>query len=164
MRIIVVADTHFPKRGKKLPEKLIDGLKKADLIIHAGDWLIKEVYDELSTYTQVKGVVGNQDDKEMAFLPEKQLIEAEGWKIGVVHGHGDKSTTEKRALAAFSDEKVDCIIFGHSHIPYLKYEKGILLFNPGSATDKRRVPYYSYGVLTLDEEGIHAEHRFYKDK
>ncbi|KKB38817.1 putative phosphoesterase [Bacillus thermotolerans] len=59
------------------------------------------------------------------------------------------------------DEEVDCIVFGHSHIPYLRFEKGVLMFNPGSATDKRRLPYYSYGILTVDKT-IKAEHIFYK--
>ncbi|MFP3472622.1 metallophosphoesterase family protein, partial [Micrococcus sp. SIMBA_144] len=69
-------------------------------------------------------------------------------------------TTEKRALEAFEGEDVDVIIFGHSHIPFSRFMKGILLFNPGSPTDKRKLPYYSHGVLTI-EETWKIEHVFY---
>ncbi len=36
MKMIVVSDTHMPKRAKKLPTKLIESLEDADLIIHTG--------------------------------------------------------------------------------------------------------------------------------
>lgn len=50
-------------------------------------------------------------------------------------------TTEKRAIATFEEDHVNCIIYGHSHIPALKHENDVLIFNPGSFTDKGRQPF-----------------------
>ncbi|PLT35656.1 metallophosphoesterase family protein [Bacillus sp. V5-8f] len=165
MKIIVISDTHMPKRGKKLPEKLIEGLRGAELIIHAGDWQTMDVYEELMRYAPVKGVFGNVDGEEMKKkLPEKQVVEIYGQRIGIVHGHGQKGTTEKRAIATFEGESVDMIIFGHSHIPLKKELNGVLLFNPGSPTEKRRQPMYSYGIISVEKHRLQAEHIFFENK
>ncbi|SDH85859.1 hypothetical protein SAMN05192534_11328 [Alteribacillus persepolensis] len=162
MKVIIVSDTHIPKKAKVLPNRLLQELEEADCIIHAGDWQAKEVFHELQQYGKLYGVSGNVDGEDIKqLMPEKQVVEANGWKIGIVHGHGDKKTTEKRAVEAFN-EHVDIIVFGHSHLPVLKFTGKTMLFNPGSVTDKRKLPYYSFGKLILDDE-IHAEHVFFKN-
>ncbi|TLS37570.1 metallophosphoesterase family protein [Pseudalkalibacillus caeni] len=164
MKIGVISDTHMPGMAKSLPEPLMQGLKGVDLIIHAGDWKTLDVYNSLSELAPVKGVVGNIDGEEIkAEFPEKQIIQAGPFRIGIIHGHGKKKTTEKRAIEAFEGESVDMIIFGHSHIPLKKEHDGVLLFNPGSPIDKRRQPEYSYGMVTI-KDTIEAEHIFYKKK
>jgi uncharacterized protein len=161
MKIVVISDTHMPKKAKCLPNRVITELKQTDLIIHAGDWQTVEVYQELLKYGEVIGVIGNVDSEEMqALLPEKIIVDIEGFKIGVVHGHGKRWTTERRAVEAFIDTPVDCIIFGHSHIPVLKEVNGTLLFNPGSCTDKRRQLQPSFGIITVKNE-LHAKHVFF---
>lgn len=162
MRIAVISDTHMPKRAKKLPEILIEGLRGTELIIHAGDWTTIEVYKELQTLAPVIGVRGNIDPPELPF-EEKLTIVIKGYRIGVVHGHvGKKKTTPERAYEAFQNQKLDLIVFGHSHIPYKQYLGEKLLFNPGSPTDKRFQPQFSYGIVTLGET-LDAEH-FYFDR
>ncbi|WP_462409806.1 metallophosphoesterase family protein [Neobacillus sp. Marseille-QA0830] len=152
MKIIVLSDTHMPKRAKELPDRLTKELKEADLIIHAGDWQTLEVYHQLASFGKVAGVYGNVDGEDIQTkFPDKLMIEEKGFKIGVVHGHGTGKTTEKRALEAFKGEQLDCIIFGHSHIPVHKYDQGILLLNPGSPTDKRRQKQYSFGILHVND-------------
>ncbi|WP_369797420.1 metallophosphoesterase [Paucisalibacillus sp. EB02] len=74
-------------------------------------------------------------------FPEKDVFEVNGYEIGIFHGHGEKKTTEKRAQETFQDESFDIIVFGHSHIPLVRYVKKTLLFNPGSPMDKRALPY-----------------------
>ncbi|WP_158734725.1 metallophosphoesterase family protein [Alteribacillus sp. YIM 98480] len=161
MKVIVMADTHMPKKSIKFPSRLCQELENAELIIHAGDWQTLEVYEELKKFGEVHGVYGNVDDEDIIQqLPKKKVIDLDGWKIGIVHGDGEKKTTEKRAMEAF-EEELDVIIFGHSHLPLLRYIGKTMLFNPGSATDKRKLPFYSFGKLTLSEE-IHAEHIFWK--
>jgi uncharacterized protein len=153
MKIVVISDTHLPKRKKGLPTRLLVELKNADLIIHAGDWTTIDVYKELQSYARVEGVYGNVDGQEIiGMLPFKKMVEVCGFIIGITHGHGKGKTTEKRAIAAFEGEKVDCIIFGHSHIPVNRYEGEILIFNPGSPTDKRRQKQYSFGVITISDK------------
>lgn len=163
MRVVVLSDTHMPKKAKVLPRRLLVELDQADAIIHAGDWQMTEVYEMLKAYAPVYGVYGNVDDQSIReFFPIKQTFTIEGHKIGLIHGHGEKKTTEKRVIEAFEDEEVSIIIFGHSHLPLLRYYKKRLLFNPGSVTDKRKLPYYSFGILTLDDE-IQAEHIFFEN-
>jgi uncharacterized protein len=163
LKIVVLSDTHMPNRGKDLPPLLIKELKKTDLIIHAGDWNSLKVYEILKEYGRVEGVYGNTDDQEIReAFPKKKVLQEKGYSIGIVHGDGKGKTTEKRAFEAF-DEKPDIIIFGHSHIPYVRFDHGVLLFNPGSATDKRKQPYYSFGILELGDE-LKSQHIFYKNK
>ncbi|WP_059170773.1 metallophosphoesterase [Bacillus sp. FJAT-27445] len=164
MKIVVLSDTHIPKKAKVLPIALLAELETADLILHAGDWQVPEVYTMLSVFAGVEGVHGNVDNPEVKSLfPEKKIIRAGKFKMGIIHGHGLGKTTEKRAVEAFSGETVDCIIFGHSHIPVNKYSGDILLFNPGSATDKRRHNRYSYGIIEAGEELL-ARHVFFESK
>lgn len=164
MKIVVISDTHMPKKAKRLPKKLVSDLIDCDYIIHAGDWQTAEVYNELQQYSNVIGVTGNVDGSELkSILNTKEILKAGDFKIGIVHGHGNGKTTEKRALEAFATDNVDCIVYGHSHIPVSKEVDGILIFNPGSPTDKRRQQEFSYGILTVGEK-ISAEHVFFPDK
>ncbi|MCT2537703.1 metallophosphoesterase [Aquibacillus koreensis] len=164
MKIVVIADTHIPKRAKKLPKRLLEELKDADLIFHVGDWQTTTVLEELSQYAPVEGVAGNVDPVEIHELfGEKKVFDFEHISIGLTHGDGKSKTTEKRALDHFAFDDVDIIIFGHSHIPVLKVDEGILLFNPGSPTDKRRQAMYSFGVIEI-REVVTLKHIFFEDK
>lgn len=161
MKILIISDTHIPKKRKHLPTILDQECQSCDLLIHAGDWQTVDVYSHFSKKVRTEGVTGNVDDPELKqHLNEKLILDICGFKIGVIHGHGNGKTTERRALDAFSNDKVDCIIFGHSHIPLLKKHEEILLFNPGSPTDKRRQPRYSYGIMNVESE-LSARHIFF---
>ena len=121
MKIIVLSDTHMPKRAASLPKVLLEELESADCIIHAGDWQTVELLEELKQFSQVIGVTGNVDSPELkTVLRSKEIFDTGDFRLGIVHGHGTGKTTEKRSLDAFADDPVDCIIFGHSHIPVLK--------------------------------------------
>ncbi|KKX55513.1 MULTISPECIES: metallophosphoesterase family protein [Brevibacillus] len=164
MKIGVVSDTHLPRRGHTLPKPLIEGLRGVELIIHAGDWNTLQVYEELSEIAHVVGVWGNTDDDQVkARLNRVEIVEAKGKRIGVVHGDGKGKTTPQRAVDTFSGQTVDLIIFGHSHIPLWEERNGILLFNPGSPTDKRKQPLYTYGIVEIGAE-ITARHEAYEQK
>lgn len=148
MYIVVLSDTHIPKKAKKIPETLKADLLKADLIIHAGDWQVPAVVDELEQYAPVEGVTGNVDNEEMqSIFPRTKKLEVDGFRIGITHGDGKGKTTERRALDAFKDTNIDLLLFGHSHIPVLHEKDGVIIFNPGSPTDKRRQTQYSYGII-----------------
>ncbi len=152
-KVIVLSDTHIPARAKSLPKILLQACEEADLILHAGDWQNLDVFFELSAYAETIGVAGNVDPWEIVDrFGKKKTVTVENLKIGMVHGDGTGKTTEQRAFDAFSDEKVDIILFGHSHVPLKKEIDGVTLFNPGSPTDKRRQPQYSFGVLEIGEE------------
>ncbi|HET7521973.1 MAG TPA: metallophosphoesterase [Bacillales bacterium] len=165
MKIGVVSDTHMPRYGKQLPDIVRQGLLGTDLILHAGDWQTLDVYEQFREIAPVEGVAGNVDGEEIVrTFGYKKLLELEGFRIGLVHGHrGRGNTTPERARKAFSGDEVDIIVFGHSHIPFHEKVGGVPLFNPGSPTDKRRQPRFSYGILTLRRK-IMAEHVYYADK
>lgn len=164
MRIGVVSDTHIHSPSKPLPQALINGLQGVDMILHAGDWMVLEVVQMLEEIAPVDGVAGNNDGSEIVEkFGRSKILKFGNHRVGIVHGDGMHKTTEIRAWETFSGDNVDVIIFGHSHIPLQVHHQGVLLFNPGSPTDKRRQPEYSYGILEL-KDSIVAKHYYYADK
>jgi len=162
MKIVVISDTHMPGRAKELPQPLLAALPEADLILHAGDWSDWSVYELLSGYAPVEGVTGNTDPGSIGRkLGYSRIVEADGFRFGLVHGHIGSKSTEENAIATFAGQHVDAVIFGHSHIPLLRTVNGLLVFNPGSATDRRRQPQCSFGIIHTDGGSLRAEHVFY---
>lgn len=164
MRVGVVSDTHIFRARKALPQILIDEFSKVDLILHLGDWMVMEVYDQLARLAPVDGIAGNNDGIDIIErFGESKILTLEGKRVGLIHGHTPYSRkgTDGNALLAFEGQNVDVILFGHSHQPLLRYENGILLFNPGSPTDKRREKRYSFGILDITESGVEAKHVFF---
>jgi putative phosphoesterase len=160
-RIGVLSDTHIPNRAKELPLALLKAFENVDHIIHAGDVAILDVILQLEKLAPVTAVAGNIDPPELrGILREKNIEQFGSFHIGVFHGHGSKGNTVSRALDCFHNDEVDCIIFGHSHIPYMAYHDHILLFNPGSPTDKRRNERYSFGIIEIDGT-LTANHVFF---
>lgn len=152
----VVSDTHlYPEPYRRgLPGTLLDELARAAVgcILHAGDILAPWVLDQLQEVAPVLAVYGNGDPPELRrVLPAARVLTVGGHRVGLVHGHqGPGATTPQRAVNAFtSDPSVRCVVFGHSHQPHSKRVGGVLAFNPGSPTDKRRQPYYSFGLLRV---------------
>ncbi|MFE4710798.1 metallophosphoesterase family protein [Paenibacillus sp. NPDC056722] len=168
MKVGVVSDTHMTRMAKALPQALIAEFRKVDMILHLGDWVALEIYDMLAELAPVEGIAGNNDGPEIIErFGERKIITLEGVRIGMIHGHTPYSRkgTDGNALLAFAEEEVDCILFGHSHQPLLRRENGILLFNPGSPTDKRREKQYSFGLLDIEDGKIaDARHIFYDSK
>ena len=161
MTIGVLSDTHIPKRAKTLPPVLLDAFTRVDHIVHAGDIISLDVLKQLNALAPVTAVAGNVDPPELRdLLGEKKILSIGGFKIGLTHGHGSKGSTISRSLAAFENETLDCIIFGHSHIPYCRYHESTLMFNPGSPTDKRRNQQYSFGIIELFDT-LRAKHIFF---
>ncbi|XID94825.1 metallophosphoesterase family protein [Paenibacillaceae bacterium WGS1546] len=167
MKIVVVSDTHMPRMGKKLPKRLLRELEQADAILHAGDWTSLSVYEQFAAFAPVYGVAGNNDGEELqAKFGRKKLLELGECKIGIVHGHGAvrRSSTEAHAIEAFRGTELDALVYGHSHVPTAKRYDGTLVFNPGSPTDKRRQPLYSFGIFVVDGGKLKARHVRFPDK
>lgn len=164
MYIVVLSDTHIPKKAKKIPDVMKTDLQKADLIIHAGDWQTPALAAELKEFAPLEGVTGNVDNEEMQFMfPKTKKLELDGYQIGIAHGDGKGKTTEKRAFEAFSKTDIDLLIFGHSHIPVLYEKEGLIIFNPGSPTDKRRQTQYSYGIIET-ANSLNVRHVYFDTK
>jgi putative phosphoesterase len=143
MKIGVVSDTHATS-FTQLPDQILRTLAEVDLIIHTGDFVTRDVLDGLKRLGEVKAVQGNMDSEELKrILPEKELLEIEGRRIGIIHGWGSPHGIDDRVGGMFED--VDIIVYGHSHYSQNEVKKGILFFNPGRAKN-------SFGILTIDRE------------
>jgi putative phosphoesterase len=149
-RIGVISDTHIPTRAARVPDaalRLFDGV---ELILHAGDLSSLAVVDQLSAYAPVEAVQGNVELPEVvAALPIKREIVISRCAIGLVHILGDRAHHARNARAEFFTARV--VVFGHSHIPSVEDRDGLLLLNPGSATDRRRQPACTVAILTITD-------------
>jgi hypothetical protein len=154
MKIGVVSDTH----SMEVPKEVLAAFRGVDLIIHAGDFADVETLKVFQKVKEVKAVWGNADGEDLRkILPAKQLITAGKFKIGVYHGEGPGAKVLERVQQEFKKEKLDVVIFGHSHEAFSETIKGVLYFNPGSPNDIVTAPFCSYGLLTVTDQGISGE-------
>ena len=146
---VVVSDTHI-RRGssRRLPEEVIEAMKSADAILHAGDLVTADVLAELESYAPTYAVLGNNDIDLADRLPERRIVELGGVKIGMIHDSGPLKARENRLRRYFPECPV--VVFGHSHVPMAETGlDGQLLFNPGSPTERRSQPDHTFGILEL---------------
>ena len=140
-RLLLLADTHVPKRARGLPDQVWRAVDEADVVFHAGDWVSLVMLDDLSARAaRLVGVYGNNDGEELrARLPEIAHVAVEGIRFAMIHETGAAAGREARCEAQFPD--ADVLVFGHSHIPWdTTTARGLRLLNPGSPTDRRRQP------------------------
>ena len=157
MRLLILADTHVPKRARDLPAVVWEAVDAADVVLHAGDWVDVALLDRLEERAErLVGVYGNNDGPALrARLPEVARVELEGVRFGVVHETGGKDGRERRCDTAFPD--LDVLVFGHSHIPWdTVTPRGMRLLNPGSPTDRRRQPVATYLTATVRAGSLDA--------
>ena len=158
IRALVLADTHI-RRGwhRRLPAAVYDALEHADVILHAGDICDGECLDELSGFAPVHAVFGNNDHELVGTLPERRVEVIEGVRIGMVHIPRATEGRPARLRGWFPD--ADIAIYGHSHLPENQHypEVGLTLFNPGSATERRRAPGHTIGWLHLEDGTMRSE-------
>ncbi|AXK37791.1 metallophosphoesterase [Streptomyces armeniacus] len=152
MRLLLMSDTHLPRRARALPEELLARVPEADAVFHAGDWVDTATLDLLeSRARRLIGVYGNNDGPGLrSRLPEEAYAELGGVRFAVVHETGPAKGRERRCADRYPD--ADVLVFGHSHIPWdTTADNGLRLLNPGSPTDRRRQPYCTY--MTAEVRG-----------
>jgi len=165
----VISDTHMPRMAKALPKALIDGLRKhrIDLLVHCGDMVSESAIPLFESVAPFEAVAGNNDPPQIVKrYGRKKILTAGGVRIGLVHGDGARSgwSTPQHAFEQFAGAGVQAVLFGHSHIPYCRTRGGVLLFNPGSPTDKRLNPRYSYGILRISGAAVAGSLHYYFSK
>ena len=146
-RLALVSDTHLPRGARRLPEACVARLRAADLVIHAGDLVREEVLDALEALgPPVRAVHGNVDEPALqARLPAELVLDLDGVRLAIVHDAGPARGRAARMRRRFPD--AHAVVFGHSHIPLHEVaEDGLVLFNPGSPTDRRRQPRHTMGA------------------
>ncbi len=154
-RMLLLADTHLPKRARDLPAEVWEQVDAADVVVHAGDWVDVATLDRLEERSRrLLACWGNNDGPELrARLPEVARATVGGVRFAVVHETGPKQGREARCEAAYPE--VDVLVFGHSHIPWdTTAAGGLRLLNPGSPTDRRRQPHCTYLTLTAQDGAL----------
>jgi uncharacterized protein len=155
MRLVLTSDTHLPSRARDLPSVLWDAIDRADVVIHAGDWTSEELLDRLEARAaRLIGVFGNNDHGALRDrLPEVARVRLGGLRFAVVHETGAKEGRERRADLAYPE--TDVLVFGHSHIPWDTVSpRGMRLLNPGSPTDRRRMPRATFLTATVGDGAL----------
>lgn len=148
-RVVVLADTHMPRRARALPPEVLAAIERADLLIHLGDFTELSLARTLESLGPLAAVHGNNDSEEVrARFPAIHRLTLHGHTLVLLHGDlGSRSAL----MAARAIEGGDAVLFGHSHRPHCAWEGGRLLFNPGSPTDRRWAPHRSFGTLEIGE-------------
>ena len=151
MKVVVLADTHAPRRWRSCPPQVARELRGADLILHAGDVCTAAVLTELTQYAPVTAVLGNNDGRDVAEWGAAPMAELtlDGLRVAMLHDSGPASGRLARMRRAFP--RADLVVFGHSHIPLDQSGYGLRIFNPGSPTDRRRQPHGTLGVLRISD-------------
>jgi putative phosphoesterase len=155
VRLLIIADTHVPKRARDLPAAVWAAVDTADVVIHAGDWVSPGLLDQLETRSRrLLACWGNNDGDELrARLPERADATLQGVRFTVVHETGAASGRDERMARLYPD--TDVLVFGHSHIPWdATASTGLRLLNPGSPTDRRRQPHCTYLTATLSDGAL----------
>ncbi|HKU01303.1 MAG TPA: metallophosphoesterase [Arthrobacter sp.] len=159
LNLVLIADTHVPKRARSLPAQVWHAVEQADVVFHAGDWVEAAVLDEFEHRSRrLLGVYGNNDGPDLRRrLPDTATALLGGVRFAMVHETGPAKGREQRCEALYPD--ADVLVFGHSHIPWDTVSPGGLrLLNPGSPTDRRRQPACTY-MEAVVEGGHLAEVR-----
>jgi len=151
-KIGILSDTHLNDLQKGLT--FLDDLFKrhfqdVSLILHAGDVINPDIFMAFEGIP-VYPVRGNMDPYVQG-IPQKRIVTVEGYRIGLIHGWGSPKGLENRLIQEFDEQGLDAIVYGHSHQPANHFQNGLLFFNPGSATDKRRAEHCSIGILEIND-------------
>lgn len=148
MKLVVVSDNH----GLKQP---IDDIRRqhldADAFFHCGDSELP-----IRFLDGFAAVCGNND--YTVELPESRIVELNGLRIFVTHGHryllfGRVDMLLSKAIY----ENCQLVLFGHTHCFYHEVIEGIHFVNPGSIAHNRDGSMPSYAVITVDDSGIHVK-------
>ena len=161
MLVAVVSDTHLPRGKRRIPDGCVERMREADLIVHAGDFSVASVLDELEALgPPVVAVHGNVDSEELRRrVPEAREVQLGGPRLAVVHDAGPSKGRLARMRLRFPE--ADAVVFGHSHIPLHETgDDGFQIFNPGSPTDRRRQPRHTMGIARVERGRIAFEHVF----
>ncbi len=150
----LVSDTHLPRFGRALPRALEAGLRAAKVsrILHMGDLTDAIAIPLFEAIAPLDAVAGNNDPEDVwERYGRRKIVTIDGVRIGMIHGdQGRGRNAQHNALIAFPDDTADVVLYGHSHRPVVERVGSQLVANPGSPTDKRVMPAFSYGILTID--------------
>src|SRR4051794_7673405 len=94
LRVAVLSDTHLRPGGRSLPARVLDEVRHADVILHAGDVVHRFLLDELAEQAPVHAVLGNNDHEDRRLvtgLPERLELELAGVRLAMIHDSGPRA-------------------------------------------------------------------------
>ena len=161
MRIGLITDTHLPGQIRDLselgplPEKF---LSSVDLIMHGGDLTSPIVLDWCEQFAPVICSTGNNDPIPDPRMNEVQILETQGWIIGMLHSLEGQFRPIKELQELFP-KHVDIMISGHTHQERLEYREGIVLINSGSITfpQHKEVRLGTVGILEIEPKKLKVD-------
>jgi len=149
MKIGVISDTHLRRDDERLRRIVTEHFGNAEMILHAGDIVTRDVLNAFDGKT-LKAVCGNMDGDDLRDrLQDKLVLEVGGFKIGLIHGWGMPFGLERKLRKQF--DRIDCLVYGHTHHACCHVKGGVLYFNPGSAMDRRFAKRNTIGILDVGE-------------
>jgi putative phosphoesterase len=126
----LISDTHGLLRAS-----VHEALAGVSLILHAGDVCGDTILDELALIAPVQAVRGNCDPPWEPGLAPSRIIEVEGVRIHLSHGHELGRPGGQRLAEAYPG--FDVIVYGHTHIQKVERVGQALVVNPGAAGPRR---------------------------
>ena len=143
----VISDTHGMLRLEV--SRIFKGV---DIIVHAGDVGGIDILNSLESIAPVTAVRGNVDGGVVsAFLNESETFEFRGIKIHLLHDLSRLSIDPKA-------HGVKIVVNGHSHLPEVINQNGIIYLNPGSAGPRRANKPISVAKVTIQDGLLLPKH------
>ena len=166
LRIVAVADTH--SRPHADLGRHIEALAP-NRIVHAGDIGARKVLDDLARHAPVTAVRGNIDELGepvagsagggTARTPDVVVIDVGGLlKILLTHIAVNGLRLRPDALRLAKAEGAALVVCGHSHVPFATHDRGVTVFNPGSAGPRRFQLPIVFGVIDVTMTGVTVRH------
>ncbi len=152
--VAVLGDTHLPRRARDLPPGAWRVIASADLVIHTGDVTEARLLERIAALRPLHAVRGN-NDFALPCLPEDLVLTVADVTVAVVHDSGPSRQRRQRLRRRWPDARV--VVFGHSHVPVCDDDGVLLLLNPGSPTDRRRMPRFTMALLHVARKAVAAE-------
>lgn len=149
-KLAVFSDTHLRDLDRGIPYLkaiIARHIPEAAMVLHAGDIGDPDLLLAFEGY-QIHCVLGNTD-VAVEGIGRQQIIECCSHRIGLIHGWGDRQEIERQVRDSFSNQRLDVIVFGHTHWPVCHQQAGMLMFNPGSCVDPRAARHHTFGILHL---------------
>lgn len=144
MKVVVFSDAYGNKRAIK---KVLDFNPDATHIISLGDSELRHKYLQDLNILAIKG--NYPLDGGIGY---ESVLEIEGKKIFITHGHKYAVRRDIRELVTKADETgVDVVLFGHTHIPFIDRINGVHYLNPGSIISPRTNHAPSYLILNVEK-------------
>jgi hypothetical protein len=137
MKLAILSDTH----GLLRPQ-VLEYLKTADAILHAGDINTQAVVDQLGQYAPLHIVRGNNDKEWAQALPHDLTVTLGGVNFYMVHN-------KKDVPADLSG--VDVVVYGHSHKYAQEEKEGVLWLNPGSCGPRRFHQEITLAIVEIED-------------